>query len=69
MQPNGTAIDRSTVGSLDGALGIGSRIVVRWQHGWEAGTISHVRHQLERGALVCTYTIVYDDGEVRAEGL
>ena len=54
-------------GAGAGGLVVGTRIAVRWAHGWEDGAVSAVR--IDSKSKLHTYTITYDDGETHDEDL
>ena len=50
-------------------LSPGCRVSIRWDHGWERGTVKQAHQMLQGDASSVVYTIAYDDGEVREENL
>ena len=48
-------------------LAIGTRIAVKWDHGWEDGLVTAVR--IDNKSKLRTYTITYDDGETHDDDL
>ena len=60
-------VDQKTVATEEGALAIGTRLAVKWTHGWENGTVTKVL--VDRRSSVHTYTVMYDDGETHNEDL
>ena len=60
-------VDKQTVGTKEGALTVGTRIAVRWEHGWEEGTVASVL--IDHTGKLHTYTVAYDDGETHDEDL
>ena len=50
-------------------LTVGTRIAVKWDHGWEEGTVTAVRIDNTSKLRMCMYTITYDDGETHDDDL
>ena len=67
LVPFSDKMEPPPAGAGAGGLVVGTRIAVRWAHGWEDGAVSAVR--IDSKSKLHTYTITYDDGETHDEDL
>ena len=59
--------DQRAAGAAAEGLTAGTRIAVKWDHGWEDGLVTAVR--IDGRSKLRTYTITYDDGETHDDEL
>ena len=66
-EPGARMPDHRAAGAAAEGLTAGTRIAVRWDHGWEDGLVTAVR--IDSRSKLRTYTITYDDGETHEDEL